>query len=64
MKYLLAFVMLATLVVAFMFAQLGYNYETEGYGLHPMLAGIGALFMLYLGWMSSSLLADLEEQNG
>lgn len=61
MKYMLALTMLGSLIAAFLLIQLGFSYQDEGYGLHPVIAGSGMLLVLTLGWMASGLLANLED---
>lgn len=61
MKFMLALSMLGSLLGAFLLIQLGFAYHYEGSGLHPLIAGIGFVGMIGLGWMASGLLATLEE---
>ena len=41
-------------------AHLGYNYEVEGYGLHPVLSGIGIAALAVLAWLQAGIIDKLE----
>ena len=60
MKYVMASAMLVCLVGMFAFIQLGANYldPNNGYGLHPVAAFVGALFLFVVGVWASGQIED------
>ena len=58
MKYINAMTMLLSLIGTFSLIQLGFDYEAQGQGLHPAIAGVGSAFLLALGYYASTLIED------
>jgi len=57
-KYINAMTMVLSLIGTFFLIQLGFDYETQGQGLHPAIAGIACAFLLACGYWASCQLDD------